>query len=300
MDVGGAFVQGAHRVWRAGVMLPVVFLAVAALATGGRIASASVLGPASRTFGLGLGLQFELASIGGGPPTPYLYAALAAAVVISLVLLGALLAGLAANRFPGLGACLTAGVSHFFPLLRLGLVAGALAWLAVAVHNVAGAAVSVPVCFFGSLILGYAEVRLVVEDRRSALGALLAGARFVRADPGTTIGLHVLNILPFAAALGVVWILVPSVLHSRGQAWWEPVGVPVFLFLIVVVQAHWAAAQMALFQDRLGASTAETVDHMSQGSSVTATARPTGLPARGAPDESLPPPAQFRGSPDGR
>ena len=30
----------------------------------------------------------------------------------------------------------------------------------------------------------YARVRLVVEDRRSALGALLAGGRFIRRNPG--------------------------------------------------------------------------------------------------------------------
>ena len=35
-----------------------------------------------------------------------------------------------------------------------------------------------------NLVLDYARIRIVVEDRRSALGALAAGARFVRRHRG--------------------------------------------------------------------------------------------------------------------
>jgi hypothetical protein len=61
-----------------------------------------------------------------------------------------------------------------------------------------------------NLVLDFAKIRLVVEDRRSALGALAAAARFVGRHPGATIGLYLLNTLVFAAVLGLYAAVAPG------------------------------------------------------------------------------------------
>lgn len=69
----------------------------------------------------------------------------------------------------------------------------------VAVTGWATGAETVLYCVFGflviatSLIFDYARVRAVVEDRRSMLGSLIAGWRFVRRRPGACTGLFAAN-----------------------------------------------------------------------------------------------------------
>ena len=69
----------------------------------------------------------------------------------------------------------------------------------VAVASWASGAETVLHCVFGflvittSLIFDYARVRAVVEDRRSMVGSLIAGWRFVRRRPGACIGLFAAN-----------------------------------------------------------------------------------------------------------
>jgi hypothetical protein len=67
--------------------------------------------------------------------------------------------------------------------------------------------------FFGALLLltnlifDYARIRLVVEDRRSALAALTAGLRFVRRQRGTVL-LYLANALMWLVlGLGELYIL---------------------------------------------------------------------------------------------
>lgn len=51
---------------------------------------------------------------------------------------------------------------------------------------------------FANLVFDYAKVRAVIEDRRSAIGALAAGWRFIKRNPGSAIGLD----SPAAEAIG--------------------------------------------------------------------------------------------------
>jgi hypothetical protein len=53
-----------------------------------------------------------------------------------------------------------------------------------------------------SLVFDYARIRMVVEDRRSALGAVLAALRFVRRERAT-LALYALNGLLFLALAGI-------------------------------------------------------------------------------------------------
>jgi hypothetical protein len=92
--------------------------------------------------------------------------------------------------------------------------------------NVPVAPAAIGLAVLANLILIYARVRLVVEDRRSAIGAILAGWRFVIRNPA-------------AVVVYGVWIaaLVVLVRYARGAA---PI---VFLPLL--------ASATILFQSRL-------------------------------------------------
>ena len=124
---------------------------------------------------------------------------------------------------------------HFWRLLRLGVIA----WLAYAflfgyvhkwiftaalerltrdvgvertvfAYRVAGYLV------FGALLLGcnivldYARIRIVVEDRRSAIGGLLAGGRFVRRHAGPALGLYAVNAVAFLLLIGIYAAVAPG------------------------------------------------------------------------------------------
>ncbi len=60
-----------------------------------------------------------------------------------------------------------------------------------------------------NLVFDYARIRTVVEDRRSALGAILAGARFVRRQRGT-LSLYLLNGCLFLIAVLTYALLAPG------------------------------------------------------------------------------------------
>jgi hypothetical protein len=138
------------------------------------------------------------------------------------------------------GAC---GV-HFWRLLRL----GAAAWLLYAflfryVHgwiftdafplltrNVTVERTSFFVWLAGYLVFGtllilcnlvfdYARLRIVVEDRRSAIGAILAGARFVRRHAAGVVGLYLLNAAGFLLLVALYAVVVPGAPRS-GLAMW--------------------------------------------------------------------------------
>ena len=103
----------------------------------------------------------------------------------------------------------------------------------------------------GNLVLDYARIRIVVEDRRSAAGALLAGARFVRRRPGGTIGLYLLNAAAFALLLFVYAITVPGAPGAGAAAW-----IVLAVGQLYIVARHYFklvfyASQIAYFQGAL-------------------------------------------------
>jgi hypothetical protein len=140
------------------------------------------------------------------------------------------------------GAC----GAHFPAMLRLGIAEWLVWMVAVRIDPVRDPGyLLLAVGLAASLLLLYARVRLVVEDRRSAIGALLAGGRFIARNPGA-----VSIYLVFAA---VMWIadglfgrLPPP--GDRLAVYAEAeVLVAVLLFAVF---ASWASA-IALFQARL-------------------------------------------------
>ena len=62
-----------------------------------------------------------------------------------------------------------------------------------------------------NLVVDYAKIRAVVEDRRSMVGAVLASIRFVRRRPADAVGLYLLNGLVYVLLLG-------ALLRCRGRS----------------------------------------------------------------------------------
>ncbi|MDP7340506.1 MAG: hypothetical protein QF786_14430 [Vicinamibacterales bacterium] len=102
-----------------------------------------------------------------------------------------------------------------------------------------------------SLVFDYARVRAVVEDRRSMLGAVVAGWRFVRRRPVTCAGLYLVNGLVLLAVMAAYALVAPGA-ASTGPSMWL-----VFLIGQAYVVARLAskllfyAAEVAYFQSQL-------------------------------------------------
>ena len=67
-----------------------------------------------------------------------------------------------------------------------------------------------------NLVFDYARIRIVVEDRRSAIGALVAGARFVRRHPAT-LRLYLLNGVCFVLLALVYALVAPGAPAGAGD-----------------------------------------------------------------------------------
>jgi hypothetical protein len=91
------------------------------------------------------------------------------------------------------------------------------------------------------LIFDYAKVRMVVEDRRSAIGSVAAAVRFVRRNPGAVLALAAAN----AMLAGFTWWV--AAISGIG----ETAAVYVYLVARVLLRMIFAATEIALFQRRL-------------------------------------------------
>ena len=215
----------------------------------------------------------NLSAIVDGTALPVAIAvAVSAHTVLSLFLAGGVLDRLARDRAVGAGAFFSACGVYAVRFLRLAIVATAVYWmLFVPYHGwlfeevyptltadmvnertaffyraALYAAFLAPVLLV-NLIVDYAKVRAVVEDRRSMIGALLAGWRFVSRNPGAAIALYALDALLFLAVIGFYYLAAPgatadTLAFAIGQ---------IYIVLRVAVRLQFAASQIALFQGRL-------------------------------------------------
>jgi hypothetical protein len=165
---------------------------------------------------------------------------------------------------------------YFFRFLRLAAVAGLIYWwLFGYVHpwlfdkqfvnltrnmNVERSAFLVRVSFyalFGALLVGtnlvvdYAKVRIVVEDRHSVLGAVNASMRFIRHHFRDVVALYVLNTLTFVAAIALWALLVPGA--GGGGVWmWISFAIgQLYILVRLLLKLQFLASQTALFQANL-------------------------------------------------
>jgi hypothetical protein len=194
-------------------------------------------------------------------------------MVVSLFLIGGVLDRLARDRAIGPGAFFSACGVYAARFLRLAIIATAIYWvLFVPYHEwlfdglypalIAGVtvertaflyrvllyAVFLAPLLLVNVIVDYAKVRAVVEDRRSMIGALVAGWRFVRRHPGAALALYALDALLFVVVIGLYFLAAPGgtapdvIAFAVGQ---------LYIVLRVIVRLQFAASQIALFQGRL-------------------------------------------------
>ncbi|OFW13184.1 MAG: hypothetical protein A3F70_00020 [Acidobacteria bacterium RIFCSPLOWO2_12_FULL_67_14] len=110
---------------------------------------------------------------------------------------------------------------------------------------------------FGLLLAGvnvtleYARIRLVVEDRRSALGALKAALGFIGRHTPRVIGLYALNGLTFVALTAGWSVAAPGAGGAGWSMWAGLLAAQVWLLARLALKLQFMASQTALFQASL-------------------------------------------------
>ena len=85
---------------------------------------------------------------------------------------------------------------------------------------------------------------------RSALGALAAAFGFIRRNPGSAVGLYLLNTVLFAAVVAFYALVVPGAAGGSVAIAAFFAG-QLYIVLRVMSRLMFAASQIALFQGRL-------------------------------------------------
>lgn len=102
-----------------------------------------------------------------------------------------------------------------------------------------------------NLVLDYAKVRIVVEDRRSVLAALSGAVRFLRRNGGAAATLYLADAALFAAVLALYAAVAPGA-GSSGWSMWLGFGIAqIYLLARLWVKLVFWASETALFQGRL-------------------------------------------------
>ncbi len=165
-------------------------------------------------------------------------------LVLWSFLSGGILDRYARNRPTWASGFFAACGTHGFRFLRLGLVAllvyallfgpvhrwlfeGLYGWLTrdLATERTAFVLLMALYAVFGALLVAvtlifdYARVRIVVEDRRSALGALAASFRFIRRHVGQVLFLCLINAAVFVAAAAAYAGVAPGARGSGAATW---------------------------------------------------------------------------------
>jgi hypothetical protein len=102
-----------------------------------------------------------------------------------------------------------------------------------------------------NIVFDYAKVRAVVEDRRSMIGAVMAGTRFVRRNSSAVAGLYLLNGMLFVAVLLLYALVAPGAGPAGGTMWLGLAVSQLYLVARLWVRLVFFAAETALFQGRL-------------------------------------------------
>ena len=109
------------------------------------------------------------------------------------------------------------------------------------------AAVLLPV----NMLFDYVKIRIVVEDRRSIIGALLAAGRFVSRRPGATLGLYLALSLLFVLLLALYAAVVPGAAGGGAWVWLTLIVGQAYIAARLALKLVFYAAQTALFQSQL-------------------------------------------------
>jgi hypothetical protein len=198
-------------------------------------------------------------------------------MVIWSFLSGAVIDRLARNRPTRAAGFFAAAGTHFWRFLRLGVFAvlvylALFDWLHVwifdglfaeATLDVSGertglvlrlaayAAFGAALVFF-NVVFDYARIRIVVEDRRSALAAVVAAVRFIRRHPGRVSALYFLNGFAFILLIASYALLTLVVPRSGAMMWLALLLGQAYIVARHYLKLTFYASETALFQSHLG------------------------------------------------
>jgi hypothetical protein len=102
-----------------------------------------------------------------------------------------------------------------------------------------------------NVVFDYAKVRAVVEDRRSMLGALRAGARFAWRRAGAVSGLYLTTALVFLVVLLVYRLAAPGVWTPGWPMWGGFIAGQIYIVARLWVKLLFYASETALLQAEL-------------------------------------------------
>jgi hypothetical protein len=102
-----------------------------------------------------------------------------------------------------------------------------------------------------NLVVDFAKVRLVVEDRRSAIWALAASLGFIARHPARALGLYAVNSVTFLAVLGVWALLAPGAGGGGAAIWLGFAAGQLYVLARLLLKLQFAASEVALFQASL-------------------------------------------------
>lgn len=97
----------------------------------------------------------------------------------------------------------------------------------------------------------YAKIRLVVEDRRSAVGAVRAALGFIARHTGRVVGLYALNALLFLVVVALWALAAPGAGGAGWMMWVGFAAAQLYLLARLLVKLQFMASQTALFQASL-------------------------------------------------
>ena len=203
-------------------------------------------------------------------------AALAAYLLVWIFLSGGILDRYARRRPTRAHGFFAAAGVFFWRFLRLGLIAGVVYWLLfvyvhgwllddlyrrltrdLSVQREAFLWRAALYAVFGAALVAvnttfdYAKVRMVVEDRRSVIGALSAALAFVARHPGKVLGLYALNALAFLFVIAVWALAAPGAGGAGLSMWLGFVAAQLYLLARLLLKLQFTASQTTLFQSLL-------------------------------------------------
>ena len=168
-----------------------------------------------------------------------------------------------------------AGV-YFWRFLRLGIIAGAVYWFLfayvhhwlfeslytrmtrdVSVERQAFAWRAGLYLLFGVLlavanaIVDYTKIRIVVEDRRSAIGSLFAAVAFIVRNSGRVAGLYAMNAVVFLLLVAVWAVAAPGAGGAGLSMWMGLLAGQAWVLARLALKLQFLASQTALFQKSL-------------------------------------------------
>lgn len=274
----GAYLEG----WRRAMAAPRIVLGVWVLTwiaalplamRAGQAARADLSALAPDTLGFGGTLAIVSRFVDGDPLPSSLVAAVVVYVAAWIFLSGGILDRYARARAVPARAFFAACGVFFLRFLRLAVVIGPAYWLVfrAIVPWLAGPAfdwgvrhlstehralvwrgvlygVELALLAAISLLADVAKVRLVVEDRHSALAALPAAWRFIRRRAARMIGLYLLNIVGLLA-IARLWLqIAPSASDAH---WLALLTTQVYLVARIWAKLAFMASEVVFFQGDL-------------------------------------------------